>query len=58
MDTDILNLAVMVSGAGEAEQKLLQALRSAARQRWLLRLCRDMSPEDCGEAFLDRKSVV
>ena len=37
MDADILNLAVTVSGAGEAEQELLQALCSAARQRWELR---------------------
>ena len=51
MDTDILNLAVTVSGAGEAEQELLQALCSAARQRWELRLRSDVSVEDCGEAF-------
>ena len=51
MDADILNLAVTVSGAGEAEQELLQALCSAARQRWELRLRSDVSVEDCGEAF-------
>ena len=51
MDAEILNLAVTVSGAGEAEQELLQALCSAARQRWELRLRSDVSVEECGEAF-------
>ena len=51
MDTDILTLAGMVSGAGEAEQELLKALCSAARQRWGLRLRQGMTEEDCGTAF-------
>ena len=51
MDTDILTLAGMVSGAGEAEQRLLEALCSAARQRWVLRLRPDVTEEDCGTAF-------
>jgi len=52
MDADILTLAGMVSGAGEAEQGLLEALCSAARQRWLLRLREGVVPEDCGSAFI------
>ena len=52
MDTDILTLAGMVSGAGEAEQGLLEALCSAARQRWLLRLRRGVTEETCGTAFV------
>jgi len=51
MDTDILTLAGMVSGAGEAEQELLKALCSAARQRWALRLRQGVTEEDCGTAF-------
>ena len=52
MDTDILTLAGMVSGAGEAEQGLLEALCSAARQRWELRLRQGVGAEDCGTAFI------
>ena len=52
MDADILTLAGTVSGAGEAEQKLLEALCSAARQRWELRLRQGVTAEDCGTAFV------
>ena len=51
MSTDILTLAGMVSGAGEAEQALLEALCSAARQRWALRLRQGVTEENCGTAF-------
>lgn len=52
MDTDILTLAGMVSGAGEAEQVLLEVLCSAARRRWLAQLRPDVTEEACGSAFV------
>lgn len=51
MSGEILTLARIVSGAGEAEAALLSPLCQAARQRWEVRLRPGLTPEDCGAAF-------
>nr|WP_326126352.1 hypothetical protein [uncultured Oscillibacter sp.] len=52
MTEEILMLARAVSGAGEAEQPLLEPLCRAARRRWEARLRPGLTPEDCGAAFV------
>ena len=47
----ILELARTVSGAGEAETVLLEALCQAAETEWTGRLRQGVTPEDCGSAF-------
>lgn len=47
----ILALARTVSGAGEAETVLLEALCQAAETEWTGRLRQGVTPEDCGSAF-------
>ena len=47
----ILELARTVSGAGEAEKDLLEALCQAAETAWTGRLRQGVTPEDCGPAF-------
>lgn len=47
----ILELARTVSGAGEAETALLEALCQAAEAEWTGRLREGMAAEDCGTAF-------
>ena len=47
----ILTLARTLSGAGEDEEPLLEALCRAAEQRWKERLLPGVTAEDCGEAF-------
>lgn len=47
----IVELARTVSGAGEAETALLEALCQAAETAWTGRLCQGVTPEDCGTAF-------
>lgn len=51
MSGEILTLARAVSGAGETESALLEALCQAARLRWEARLRPGLTPEDCGAAF-------
>ena len=51
MREEILTLARIVSGAGEAEEALLESLCQAARLRWEGRLRQGLTPEDCGRAF-------
>lgn len=51
MSEEILTLARTVSGAGEAEETLLDSLCRAARRRWEARLKPGLTPEDCGTAF-------
>lgn len=46
-----LELAKAVSGAGEAEQELLELLCAAAEQAWTARLRDGVTAEDCGAAF-------
>ena len=46
-----MTLARIVSGAGEAEEALLESLCQAARLRWEGRLREGLTPEDCGRAF-------
>ena len=46
-----LTLARELSGAGEAEEALLELLCQAAEQQWEKRLRPGMTTEDCGEAF-------
>lgn len=52
MREEVLALARIVSGAGEAEEALLGPLCQAARQRWEARLRLGLAPEDCGAAFI------
>lgn len=47
----VLRLAQAVSGAGESELAVLEALCSAALGRWMARLRDGVSPRDCGEAL-------
>ena len=47
----VLTLARELSGAGEAEEALLELLCQAAEQRWNMRLRPGVTAEDCGEAF-------
>ena len=47
----ILTLAKVLSGAGEDEEPLLEALCQAAEQQWERRLRPGVTAEDCGEAF-------
>ena len=47
----VLTLARELSGAGEAEEALLELLCQAAEQRWNKRLRLGVTAEDCGEAF-------
>ena len=47
----VLTLARELSGAGEAEEALLELLCQAAEQRWNKRLRPGVTAEDCGEAF-------
>lgn len=47
----ILELALAVSGAGEEERGLLEALCAAAERAWRGRLRQGVTEEDCGEAF-------
>ena len=51
MREEILTLARIVSGAGEAEEALRDSLCQAARLRWEGRLREGLTPEDCGRAF-------
>lgn len=51
MREEILALARALSGAGEAEEALLEPLCRAARSRWESRLKPGLAPEDCGAAF-------
>ena len=46
-----LTLARELSGAGEAEEALLELLCQAAEQQWEKRLRPGMTTEDCGKAF-------
>ena len=46
-----LPLARELSGAGEAEEALLELLCQAAEQQWEKRLRPGMTTEDCGKAF-------
>ena len=47
----VLTLARELSGAGEAEEALLELLCQAAEQQWEKRLRPGMTTEDCGKAF-------
>ena len=47
----VLTLARELSGAGEAEEALLELLCQAAEQQWEKRLRPGMTAEDCGKAF-------
>ena len=47
----ILELARTVSGAGEAETALLEALCQAAETEWTSRLREGVTAADCGAAF-------
>ena len=47
----ILTLAKVLSGAGEDEEPLLEALCQAAEQQWERRLRPGVTAEDCGKAF-------
>ena len=47
----ILTLAKALSGAGEDEEPLLEALCQAAERQWERRLRPGVTAEDCGEAF-------
>ncbi len=47
----VLTLARELSGAGEAEEALLELLCQAAEQRWNKRLRPGVTAEDCGKAF-------
>ena len=47
----ILTLAKVLSGAGEDEEPLLEALCQAAEQQWERRLRPGVTAEDCGEVF-------
>ena len=47
----ILTLAKVLSGAGEDEEPLLEALCQAAERQWERRLRPGVTAEDCGEAF-------
>ena len=51
MHETILELARTVSGAGEAETALLEALCQAAEAAWTGRLREGVAAEDCGTAF-------
>ena len=51
MSKTILELAQAISGAGEAEQELLELLCGAAEQAWTKRLRDGLTEEDCGAAF-------
>lgn len=51
MREEILTLARAVSGAGEAEEALLEPLCRAAYLRWEARLRPGLTPEACGAAF-------
>ena len=51
MSEKILKLARTISGAGEAEEILLQALCVSEEAYWRNRLGESVSPESCGEAF-------
>ena len=51
MSKTILELAQAISGAGEAEQELLELLCGAAEQAWTKRLRAGLTEEDCGAAF-------
>ena len=52
MDQEILDMAVILTGAAEDRQMLLTALCTAARQRWQARLREGVTVEDCGQAFV------
>ena len=52
MDQEILDMAVILTGAAEDRQVLLTALCAAARQRWQARLREGVAAEDCGQAFV------
>ena len=45
----VLTLARELSGAGEAEEALLELLCQAAEQQWEKRLRPGMTAEDCGK---------
>ena len=47
----VLTLARELSGAGEAEEALLELLCQAAEQQWEKRLRPGLTAEDCGKAF-------
>lgn len=47
----VLTLARELSGAGEAEEALLELLCQAAEQRWNKRLRPGVTAENCGEVF-------
>ena len=51
MHEQILTLAMGIAGAGEADQKLLTALCTAAETAWSVRLRQGITADDCGEAF-------
>ena len=51
MQETILKLAKEISGAGEAEEALLELLCGAAEQAWTARLREGVTAEDCGGAF-------
>ena len=51
MEQTIQKLAETVSGAGEDEAALLEALCGAAIRRWRGRLREGLTAEDCGTAF-------
>lgn len=51
MREEILTLARAASGAGEAEEALLEPLCRAAYLRWEARLRPGLTPEACGAAF-------
>lgn len=51
MSETILKLAKAVSGAGAAEEELLELLCEAAEQMWASRLRDGVTAADCGAAF-------
>lgn len=51
MHETILKLARTISGAGETEEALLDALCQAAETAWQRRLPEGRTPENCGTAF-------
>lgn len=52
MKEQVFAMAKAVSGAGESEEAVLDALCAAALERWRLRLRDGVSPGCCGEALV------
>lgn len=51
-EQEAVDLAGLISGAGETEQPLLQALCTAEWRLWEGRLRQGVTPESCGAAFI------